>query len=113
MEEKFKKLKSEFDAYIEEIKDSQVYTNYINSKANLQNCSKANDIVKTIKELQQIKMQYKSNNISDIISNIENDIETLYQQYDLLFEVIHFNKAYDELSLVVNQIKYKLENMMI
>ncbi|MFV0424901.1 MAG: YlbF family regulator [Bacilli bacterium] len=109
MEQELNNLKKQFDTYINLIKNSKAYIDYFDAKNMLENSSEASKIINTIKDLQQAKNICKKNKQADLVIKIEKDLEKLNNQYDLLFEVVNFNIAYEKLVELVEEIKFNIE----
>lgn len=112
MEQELNNLKNQFDLYINDIKNSEIYINYITAKKQLEQCSEATAVLDNIKELTKAKHQCTNANEIVLVKKIEEDIENLHLKYDLIFEVVQFNYAYEQLVEVVNTIKYNIETQM-
>ncbi len=110
MDQKFSSLKKEFDEYLQEIKTTTIYNDYIHAKKVLVECEQANYIMNQIKETQKAVKSCNKNNIDDLAKELEMRLEKLLDEYDLLFEVVQFNYAYEKLYELVSELKIELEN---
>lgn len=109
MEAKFKELTKQFDQYILEIKNTKEYKDYVHAKKVLVEYDTANEIMNQVKELQKAKHSCEKNEQVELVEDIEKALASFNHKYDLLFEVVQFNMAYDNLVELVNQIKYNIE----
>lgn len=112
MEQRLNNLKAEFDEYIANIKDTEIYSKYLYAKNMLKESERANEIIEQLKQLQQAKHSCKKNNELELVKAIEKEIDAMNNKYDLLIEVVQFNIAYENLTNLVNEVKVSIENML-